>query len=135
MQTPLLILLHLLLLLFMLLDQSDCFVTQLPACGRYHGNFSVRHDNKYFNGKVGHVVKNVTRRECGLHCTLHLGCLFFNHKKDGTVCELMTSYKGNMTSDVSWQVVATNLVKANLRGEDEIHLGGRQLNLLPFKLN
>ena len=31
--------------------QSDCFVTQLPECGRYRGNFSVRHDDKYFEVK------------------------------------------------------------------------------------
>ena len=46
-------LLVLLPLLFftLLLDQSDGFVTQLPECGRYRGNFSVRHDDKYFEVK------------------------------------------------------------------------------------
>ena len=43
-----LILLPLLLFTTLLVDQSDCFVTQLPECGRYRGNFSVRHDDKYF---------------------------------------------------------------------------------------
>ena len=43
------LLIHLPLIFFThLLDQSNCFVTQLPECGRYRGNFSVRHDDQFF---------------------------------------------------------------------------------------
>ena len=82
-------------LVILLLDQSNCFVLQLPECGRYNGNFSVRHDDKAFTTTIGETIRNVTRRECGLHCTLQLGCYFFNHKMDNTQCELLTSLKGS----------------------------------------
>ena len=94
--------------------QSNCFVTRLP-CG-YNGNFSVRYDEKYYKGKVGKTVNDVTRKECSLHCLVYDGCLFFNHKKDGSICELMTSHKGAMTSRVAWQVVSTDYRDVQHRG-------------------
>ena len=59
-------------------------------------------------GQVGRTVKNVTRKECTVYCTLHLGCKFFNHKMDGSECELITDYSGKIVSKVGWQLVQTS---------------------------
>ena len=110
-------------LLLLLLDRSECFVLQLPECGRYNGNFTERQDNKYFTTTIGDTIRNVTRRECGLHCTLFLGCRFFNHKMDNTECELLTSLKGELTPRPGWQFVSTSYKNVHLRGPMCRYLG------------
>ena len=64
------------------------YITRLPTCDRYNGNFTERYNGKYFQGNVIDTVHNVSRRECTLYCILASGCLFFNQKRDGSMCEL-----------------------------------------------
>ena len=71
---------------------------------------------------MGRTVNNVTRKECSVYCTLHLGCKFFNHKVDGSVCELITDYNGHIVSKVGWQFVRTSYVEPMHQGILFIHL-------------
>ena len=105
---------HLFLLAFILKEISS-FVTRLPAC-KYSANYTMRHEGKYFNGIVNITVPNVSRSKCTLYCTVHDGCVFFNHKTDGTMCELMTSHIGTFEDKPGWDFVSTNYTEWKFRG-------------------
>jgi len=91
------------------------YVTHLPKC-KYNGNFSKWHEGKYFKGTIAKTIKNVTREKCTLHCVLHKGCLSFNQKKDGAMCELITSHLGTYEEKPGWQVVSTDYTSYDYRG-------------------
>ena len=91
------------------------FITRLPAC-KYSANYTVRRQGKYFQGNVGATIRNVSRRQCTLYCTLRNGCVFFNHKVDGTMCELLTSHIGTLEDNPVWSVISTNYTEWKFRG-------------------
>ena len=107
----------------LIIVQANCFILQLPNCGRYNGNFTETHINKYFTSNVTKTVTNVSMRKCSLHCTLHIGCLFFNHKLDQSVCQLLSSHKGILIQKPGWQFVSTSYKNVHLRGPVCRYLG------------
>ena len=62
------------------------------------------------------TVPNVSRRQCTLFCTLRDTCVFFNHKVDGTMCELLMSHIGTLEDNREWGVVSTNYSEWRFRG-------------------
>ena len=104
-----------LFLLAFILKEISSFITRLPAC-KYSANYTMRHDGKYFNGTVGITVPNVSNRNCTLYCTVHDACVFFNHKTDGTMCELLTSHIGTFEDKPGWDFVSTNYTEWKFRG-------------------
>ena len=91
------------------------FITRLPAC-KYSANYTVRRQGKYFQGNVSATIRNVSRRQCTLYCMLRNGCVFFNHKVDGTTCELLTSHIGTLEDNPEWSVISTNYTEWKFRG-------------------
>ena len=51
-----------------------------------------------------------------MHCTMNINCLFFNHKKDNTKCELMNSHNGKLEVNPKWQFISTDYSDRNYRG-------------------
>jgi len=103
-------------LLFAAISALFAYITRLPACGRYHGNFTNRDDGKYFRGEISATIWNVERKECMMHCVLSPGCLFFNHKKDNSKCELVTSHMGTIENNLEWQIVSTDYTSFDRKG-------------------
>ena len=105
---------HIILLTFILKEISS-FITRLPAC-KYSANYTMKHKGNYFNGNVSLAIQNVSAHKCTLYCTLNDSCLFFNHKVDGTMCELLMSHIGVFEVNKEWDVVSTNYSDWKFRG-------------------
>ena len=97
------------------LKEISSFITRLPAC-KYSANYTKRLEGKYFNGIVNITVPNVSRRKCSLYCTVRDSCVFFNHKTDGTMCELLASHIGTLEDKPGWDFVSTNYTEWKFRG-------------------
>ena len=103
------------ILLAFILKEISPFITRLPAC-KYSANYTIKRKGKYFNGNVSLTIPNVSAYKCTLYCTLNDTCLFFNHKVDGTMCELLTSHIGILEDNKEWDVVATDYSTWRFRG-------------------
>ena len=91
------------------------FITKLPAC-KYSANYTQRHQDKYYRANVNITIQNVTRRKCTLYCTVNNACIFFNHKVDGSVCELLSSHIGTLEDKPGWTFVSTDYTEWKFRG-------------------
>ena len=103
------------ILLTFILKEISSFITRLPAC-KYSANYTIKRKGKYFNGNVSLTIPNVAAHKCTLYCTLKDSCLFFNHKVDGTLCELLSSHIGILEDNKKWDVVSTDYSEWKFRG-------------------
>ena len=101
--------------MFIYNKQISCFITKLPAC-KYSANYTQRHQDKYYTANVNITIQNVTRRKCTLYCTLNNACIFFNHKVDDSVCELLSSHIGTLEDKPGWTFVSTDYSEWKFRG-------------------
>ena len=101
--------------MFICNKQISGFITKLPAC-KYSANYTQRHQDKYYRANVNIVIQNVTRSECTLYCTVNNACIFFNHKVDGSVCELLSSHIGTLEDKPGWTFVSTDYTEWKFRG-------------------
>ena len=81
-----------------------CFVTRLPCV--YYARFNVS-PYRYIKGEVNKVLHSVTKVDCGLSCITNSACLLANHKKDESLCELISSV-GTEITNIDWDVLVTN---------------------------
>ena len=100
---------------FIFNKQISCFITRLPAC-KYSANYTEQHQDKYFNADVNITIPNVTRGKCSLYCTLNNACIFYNHKVDDSVCELLSSHIGTLEDKPGWTFVSTDYTEWKFRG-------------------
>lgn len=95
--------------------EASCFISRSPSC-RYVANYTKIKDSKYFRGTVNTVIAGVTRGQCSLNCTLNHACLFYNHKKDNTTCELISSHLGTIVQNIQWQIISTDYTDLRYQG-------------------
>ena len=100
---------------FIFNKQISCFITKLPGC-KYSANYTEQHQDKYFNANVNITIPNVTKRKCSLYCTLNNACIFYNHKADDSVCELLSSHIGTLEDKPGWTFVSTDYTEWKFRG-------------------
>lgn len=95
---------------------GEAFILRLPEC-KYFAYYTDIKDSQYFNGQVEKTLQNITRRKCSLHCTMNHACVFYNHKKDNSTCELIRSHIGTLMSNASWQIISTDYTDVRYRGQ------------------
>lgn len=107
---------HAIILIIFLNRISTVFSYISRSSGRYTANFSVIHNDKYFASVVGTSLPNLSRRNCGFRCVADKSCLFYNHKKDNTACELLYTFDGKLIAKTGWQHVSTDYSDTYDRG-------------------
>ena len=80
-------------------------ITRLPCI--VHGKLNLV-ENRYNNGLIIRRLTSLTRNECAITCVSDALCVMVNYKKDGTVCELVSSTDGSEIISNEWDIFKTD---------------------------
>ena len=87
-------------ILIILFHFTNAFITRLPC--KFHGNFSIHHDNTRYSGTVVQTVEAISKVDCVTLCVVTSSCAYINHNMITSQCELMEIDSGNKQTEVGW---------------------------------